>query len=217
MLSGRFPLHRFLLAVITLVALSAAARSEDKLFRTVPSDPKNVIQFTSKATLETVIGRTSAVIGHVALRLDSVLATHDAQFDVDLNTLDTGIGMRNNDMRRDFLETAKYPAATFKLTRFISSDKPTLSPGETAHAVAEGDFTVHGVTKSYQIPLTITYGKGDAASKMRLSGNTGNILAVDGEWILKLADHNITRPQMLFMRLAEEQHVAISIALTDTP
>jgi len=187
------------------------------MFRTVANDPKNVVQFTSKATLETVVGHTSNVTGHVYLNLDSVAATSDGEFSVDLNSIDTGIAMRNNDMRKSFLETDKYPNATFKLTRFVSSDKASLKPGETAHAVIEGDFTVHGVAKSYQIPVTITYDNASQSSKMRMSGNTGNILAIDGSWIVKLADHNITRPQMLFMRLAEEQHVNISVALTDTP
>jgi polyisoprenoid-binding protein YceI len=210
--------RHFLIAFVALMAVALSApRADAKMFRTVPNDPKNVVQFTSRATLETVVGHTSSATGHVDMNLDSVTATKDAQFDVDLNSLDTGIGMRNNDMRKSFLETDKYPSATFKLTRIISSDKPSLQPGETAHALAEGDFTVHGVTKSYQIPLTITYAKGDQSSKMRLSGGTGDILAVDGEWTVKLADHGITRPQMLFMRLAEEQHVNISIALTDVP
>jgi polyisoprenoid-binding protein YceI len=208
----------FMYLLIALIAVSvSSARAETKMFRTVPADPKNVIQFSSKATLETVVGHTSSVIAHVDLNFDSLITTKDAQFDVDLNTLDTGIGMRNNDMRKDFLETGKFPSATFKLTRFVSADKTALKPGETAHAIAEGDFTVHGVSKSYQVPVTITYDASSSASKMRLSGGTGNILAVDGEWTVKLADHNITRPQMLFMRLAEEQRINISVALTDLP
>ena len=101
-------MYRFaLIALFAVIMVPIMARAETKLFSTVTNDPKNVIQFTSKATLETVVGHTSAVTGHAAMNLDSVLATNDAQFDVDLNTLDTGIGMRNNDMRKDFLETAK--------------------------------------------------------------------------------------------------------------
>ena len=74
---------------------------------------------------------------------------------------------------------------------------------------------MHGVPKTYQIPVTLTYGAADESTRMRLGGGTGNILALSGEWTLKLADHKISRPQMLFMRLAEEQHIVISIALTD--
>jgi len=73
------------------------------------------IQFTSKATLETVVG-TPRGDRSSRFNLDSVMATTTENFDVDLNTLDTGIGMRNNDMKEDFLETGKYPSATFKLT-----------------------------------------------------------------------------------------------------
>ena len=206
-----------LLVFLSCIAVHCSVRAEPKMFSTVPHDPKNVIQFTSQATLETVVGHTSEVTGHVDMNMDSILATKDGEFSVDLNSLDTGIGMRNNDMRKDFLETAKYPTGTFKLTRFVSADKPSLVAGQPVHAVIEGDFTVHGVTKSYQIPVTLTFDSASQSSKMRLSGNTGNILAIDGNWTIKLADHNINRPQMLFMRLAEEQHIVISIALTDAP
>jgi polyisoprenoid-binding protein YceI len=204
-----------LLILLSSALIGGAARAETKMFHTLPKDPKNMIQFTSQATLETVVGHTSDAAGHIAINMDSILATKDAEFSVDLNSLDTGIGMRNNDMRKDFLETGKYPNATFKLTKFVSADKPTLAAGQPVHAVVEGDFTVHGKTKSYQIPVTLTFDSSSSSSKMRLSGNTGNILVIDGNWIIKLADHAITRPQMLFMRLAEEQHVAISIALSD--
>ena len=103
--------NRNRLAVVMAVCavLGGALSAEAKMFRTVAKDPKNVIQFTSQATLETVVGKTSVVTGHVDLNLDSVAATTDGGFSVDLNTLDTGIGMRNNDMRKDFLETAKFP------------------------------------------------------------------------------------------------------------
>jgi polyisoprenoid-binding protein YceI len=194
----------WLISALIIAAGCNAAMAETKMFRTIPDDAKNLVQFTSEATLESVVGHTSRITGFVNLNLDSVAATQDAQFDVDLNSLDTGNGMRNKDMRKDFLETSKFPAASFKLTRFISTDKPTLALGEAVSAKLEGDFTVHGVTKSYEIPVTLTY-------------PGANTLSVVGDWVVKLADHGITRPELLFMRLAEEQFIHISINLTDSP
>jgi polyisoprenoid-binding protein YceI len=194
----------WLISALIIAAGCNAVIAETKMFRTTPDDAKNLVQFTSEATLESVVGHTTRITGFVNLCLDSLAATQDAQFDVDLNSLDTGNGMRNKDMRKDFLETSKFPSASFKLTRFISTDKSTLAPGETVSAKLEGDFTVHGVTKSYEIPVTLTY-------------TNANTLSVIGNWVIKLADHGITRPQLLFMRLAEEQFIYISIHLTDSP
>ncbi len=143
-----------LILVLILAACGAAAA---KTFRTLPNDAHNLVQFVSDATLEKVVGRTSDIHGTVALQLDSLLSTTKAEFRVDLRTIDTGIALRNQHMRENHLETAKYPAAVFTLTRFISADKDSLEPGQSAHVLAEGELALHGVTRSYQIPLTLVY------------------------------------------------------------
>jgi len=208
-------LHRLASASLFLAILGHAAFAEVKTFRTVPGDPKNVVEFESKATIEHILGHTSSITGTVEVDLTDVAATKTAQFDVDLNTLDTGIGLRNEHMRDNYLETAKYPSASFRLTRIVSSDKASLSAGESANVVAEGEFTIHGVSKTYQIPLTIYYDKTSDATSSRLNGAKGDILVVTGDWMLKLADHNIQRPEFLVLKLATDQKVSVNFAMTD--
>ena len=191
-----------IISAIISVIICSESSAEQRTFRTIPDDDANLVQFTSRAVMENVVGQTGRITGFVKLDPEKLTSTRDAQFDVDLNSLDTGNGMRNKDMRLDFLETAKYPTASFSLTRFESVDKPTLMPGDTVQAGLEGDFTVHGVTKPYHIPVMLIL-------------SDDHTLFVTGNWVVQLADHNISRPELLFMRLAEEQNIYISISLTD--
>ena len=59
-----------------------------------------------------VNGKGAGVQG--SLTVESVNATGEFQFDLD--SLDTGIGLRNKHMKEKYLETPKYPTATFKIT-----------------------------------------------------------------------------------------------------
>jgi len=208
-------IFRNLAILMVLIVSGTMARAEVKTFKTVPNDGKNVVQFESDAPIEKILGHTSSVTGSIDLNLADITATVSGKFEVDLNTLDTGIGMRNDHMRDNFLETAKYPTASFVFKRFISSEKSSLKPGETTKAVAEGEFSIHGVTKTYQVPVALFYDQTNEAAASRLGGAKGDLLVVNAEFIVKLADHNIERPQMLFLKLAEEQMISVNAAMTD--
>jgi polyisoprenoid-binding protein YceI len=58
---------------------------------------------------------------------------------IDVSTVDTGVALRDTDLKTDnFLDVAKFPAATFTSTNVAKNgNKLTVS----------GNFTLHGVTK----------------------------------------------------------------------
>jgi polyisoprenoid-binding protein YceI len=63
---------------------------------------------------------------------------------IETASVDTDHAERNKHLRTaDFFESDKFPTATFKSTKVI--------PGADGTAVIEGDFTLHGVTKSIQL------------------------------------------------------------------
>src|SRR4051812_35044995 len=96
-------------AATLLFAPSALARdfvvSEDK--HTV-----NDASFTSRAAIVRMIGRTAKLSGQANIDLQNV-AKSGGTVNVDLLTLDTGISLRNEHMRK-MLETDKYPQAIYK-------------------------------------------------------------------------------------------------------
>jgi len=78
---------------------------------------------------------------------DKVAKTGSVDIVIDTKSVDTGYDTFNEHIQgEDFLDTAKYPTATFKSTKVIfEGDKP---------AKVEGNLTLKGVTKP--VTLTIT-------------------------------------------------------------
>lgn len=147
------------------------------------------VEFLSTTTLESFTGTSRKLQG----LLD--LASGKVDFYVDLNTVTTGIKLRDEHMRETYLETRKYPFAEFTgvLRNFNSARK------DTQQVQVVGKFTIHGVTKERVIN-----------GRMFVSGNTAY---VDAAWEVNLKDHNIEIPKLMFLKLAEVQKVRIKAVL----
>lgn len=72
----------------------------------------NLISFLATSTFGTFEGTTSAIDGFI--KWDNSLTNYsDFDFKVYLDSLNTGIGLRNTHMRDNYLETIKFPFAQF--------------------------------------------------------------------------------------------------------
>jgi polyisoprenoid-binding protein YceI len=98
------------------------------------------------------VGRTDQITGSATIASSGgTLSVTDATFTVDMTTLRSDRAMRDNRLRNDGIQTDQFPTSTFKLTQAV-----TLPAGATTGAVVDvtlhGDLTLHGVTKSVDIP-----------------------------------------------------------------
>jgi len=94
------------------------------------------------------VGRTGEVTGEVVI--DGTAVT-SADIEVDMASITTNDPRRDNKVQ-EALETGQFPTATFSLTEPIDlGDDP--ASGQEISATATGDLTIHGVTRSVQIPL----------------------------------------------------------------
>jgi polyisoprenoid-binding protein YceI len=118
-------------------------------------------------------------------------------FFVDLNTLDTGIGLRDKHMRDNYLETEKYPFAEFT-GKFNAI--PGLTIGSKTPVTANGKFKIHGVERQIQVKGT-------------LSKNVKGELELDAGFDVLLSDYKIPVPKLVFYELAEKQTVTIKATL----
>jgi polyisoprenoid-binding protein YceI len=100
------------------------------------------------------VGRTNAVTGSatIAGSADS-LSVSEASFSVDMTTIASDRQMRDNRLRRDGIQTDSFPTSTFKLTKAIQLPGDALTGAQVA-VTLDGDLTLHGVTKSIEIPAT---------------------------------------------------------------
>jgi polyisoprenoid-binding protein YceI len=154
--------------------------------------------FLSQATLESFEGRTDQVRGHIALPADRLVGPLDLRIEVDLASLDTGIGMRNRHMRERHLETDEHPLAVFTGQEATFASSPELAVGRPVEVTVAGQFALHGVTR----PLTVTATVSLAADAT---------LTATASFAVKLSDHDIGRPRFLLLRLADEQQVTVRI------
>jgi polyisoprenoid-binding protein YceI len=172
----------------------------------VTGGPGNTVEFTSDAPVEVIHGTTNRVNGDIVLD-DSFQfdAKHpfNVNFAVDLASIDTGIELRNEHMRDNFLETGKYPQATYKATSIKVDKKPNLKKPQTVHLMSTGDFTVHGVTVKKTIPLTVDY--------TPTMGSTPAHIRLQGKFPVPLEQHHIKRPEAVLVKLADTISVSLDM------
>ena len=113
------------------------------------------------------VGRTSAITGQVTISEDG--GSHrakNANFTVDVSKLKSNEDKRDNRIRSIGLETDKYPQATFAAAGPIDIPGDAVD-GKAVTVQADGDMTMHGVTKKVSIPLQVQR----SGDKIRIVGN----------------------------------------------
>lgn len=95
--------------------------------------------------LSTQLSRFNTTTGTVTL--DKAAKTGTVDIIIDMKSVDTGYETFNGHIQgEDFLDTAKYPTATFKSTKVkFEGDKPVA---------IDGDLTIKGVTKPVTLKVT---------------------------------------------------------------
>jgi polyisoprenoid-binding protein YceI len=148
------------------------------------------VAFVSTAPLQEFRG----VSPHLTGQVDFV--SRGVSFFIDLETLDSGNRRRDRDMRRNYLETERYPFATFNGTFVGMLDPRTI----TADSVqVEGMFTLRDIER----PITVR----------GLVTREGEGLRVRASWPILLGDYGIERPRILFYEVSETLTLEINILL----
>ncbi len=137
-------MHRFVLVLIVLLAMSTAAIAQAGAWQI---DPKHSsAEFAVRhLAVSTVRGAFTKVSGSV--QYDPADPSKDSiNVTIDANSVDTRVEARDNDLRSPhFLDVQKYPTITFK-------SKQVKSAGEGKLQII-GDLTIHGVAK--QVTLDV--------------------------------------------------------------
>jgi polyisoprenoid-binding protein YceI len=187
-------------AAVILFTCAARAGSAGE-FVVSPGGASRVV-FASKAPVESFEGKTSKLQGSIAVDPANVGDSVTVRLEVDLASLDTGIAKRNEHMRENHLETAKYPTAVFAGAAVASPRGARLDSGKPVTFDCEGTFTLHGVTRRLHTSAVVTLEDG---------GNGGHAqLRFRATFAVSLADYAIARPQFLFLKLADEQQLTVS-------
>lgn len=155
----------------------------------------NQVEFTSEVAGFSFAGATDKIDGFIYWEGKELFEKNDQLlFEIDLATLDSGIGKRDRDMRK-VLETDKWPKATFK-GRISHHER--IDSTVTAYRVkATGHILLHGVERALEVPGTIVVEEGRSK--------------IDANFVLKLTDFKIKAPSLAaFIKVGEEVLVAVS-------
>jgi polyisoprenoid-binding protein YceI len=145
----------------------------------------------------TAVGRTPKVSGSMTL---NGAVVSNVQITADLTALKSDQDNRDNQLKRQAIETDKYPTAIFKITQPI--DLGTLpADGKTVSVNATGAFTLHGVTRTVTIALQ--------------AARQGGIIAVAGSLPIVFSDYSVQKPTS-FSVLSIDDHGTMELHLLFT-
>ncbi|MDA1190439.1 MAG: YceI family protein [Candidatus Poribacteria bacterium] len=228
------PLARYLVVAMAMgVALVGSTRAQmDEVTEEgtnfhASADARDIVTFTSKAPLEKIVGKAKKTWAHINVKdVANIVGkkTVMATFVVDLTTLDSGITLRDQHMRDNFLHTGQYPKVTFRLNEVVAAYTITmqgerevktsvkgLTDGKETFVDAKGTLDLHGVKREITVTrLGITYFKATDVTK---NVRPGDLLKVVGSFKLVLGDYKIERPQFLLMKLSNDVMLDFDVTL----
>ena len=144
--------------------------------------------------------KTQALSGSLTASASSSPA-FDGSVTVDLRTLDTGIGLRNEHLRETYLEVDKgpgYDAAT--ISKIDLKGMNPAAPGGKGSFT--GSLTLHGVTKTVAGAVDVR--------------QAGAGLRVSGSFPLSLSDYGIRAPRYLGIGVKDTVQVEVVLTVTQS-
>ena len=135
-------------------------------------------------------GKGKPVTGELVVQDGQV----DGQVDFELNSLDTGIGLRNGHMKEKFLEVAKYPEARLSLSAQALPRAWSPESAQMDSVAFTGQLTLHGVSKSVSGHFKISEER-----------------EVEADFKIKLSDFGIDIPRYAGITVADEVQIKVRI------
>jgi polyisoprenoid-binding protein YceI len=140
----------------------------------------SVVRYRVKETLfgqsNTAVGKTNSVTGTMTIAGTNVTT---ASFSVDMTTVSSDEGTRDNQFQNRIMDTADFPTATFALTKPISLGTEPKDGVQKVYA-ATGKLTLHGTTKEITFQIH--------------ARRTANVIAVQGNVPVTFSDYGIDNP-----------------------
>ncbi len=179
------------LLVLLLVAVSEPALAQDQ-WRIVRGSVRVLCPLTVGGSFE---ARGEGLKGSLSLKTAKP-AAFDGRIEMPLGGLDTGIGLRNEHMKDNYLEIGKGPdfaSAFLSSITLQGADAATVS-GKTSFS---GDLQVHGVTRLVQ-----------GTAEIRRQGNAIHISA---RLAVRLPEFGIPSPRYLGVGVRDEVQVSVTL------
>ncbi|NOG46933.1 MAG: YceI family protein [Calditrichaeota bacterium] len=158
----------------------------------VDREAENEVKFISEAIWENFEGVTGFIDGYVYWDGEKLTNKSELYFEVELNTVETGNGKRDRDMREDYLHTNRFPYThyTGKIVDVKDSTDSILKIS------TDGVMFIHGVERKLTVNALMT--KNEEGYQVK------------SNFIIKLSDYNIKIPQLMIFKINEEMQLQLT-------
>ena len=174
------------LSLVLALGFSLAGQAQSRFMTR-----EGVTSFSASSMLEDIESRSE----QTAAVLD--LQTQQLAFTVPVKSFQFKRTLMQEHFNENYMETERYPKATFT-GKLVALDEAALRGGGRQKVVAEGDLTIHGVTKRVQVPGTLELQNGR--------------LLVQAAFSVAPADYQIEIPLLVRNHVAKV--VAVQLALS---
>lgn len=144
------------------------------------------VDFYSYAPLEDIVAKNSTPVGIIDAENNTF------SFRIKIKDFIFESALMQEHFNENYMESDKYPTGTFKGNIVGNYD---LKKEGVYNVKAKGELTIHGVTKNVEIP-----------SKIEVTKKGIQILS---DFKVKLVDHNIEIPTLVFQKIAEVVDVKV--------
>ena len=142
-------------ALILVLAFQSTAPAATAATETVDLDPgKSKVEFTLGDVLHTVHG--SFKLNRGFIQFDSATGKATGNFIVDAGSGDSGSNARDSRMKKNILETDKYPNIEFRPDLVRGS----MKQDGPSHLDVHGTFRIHGGDHELTVPVDVQREKG---------------------------------------------------------
>lgn len=153
---------------------------------------ENSVRFLSSAPVENIEGSAKGVQGSFVLDADN-LENSTGTITVEVKSMKTGITKRDDHMyAKDWLDADAYPKITYNLKKLSDIKIKSDNGRAEIFAIAEGDFTLHGVTNPIKANININYVLENADTKKKAEGD---LVKVKATFTVPLKDFKIAGKQ----------------------
>jgi len=181
------PLMKLPGILITIVLLGSNLFAQSKF-----AVEKGQIDFVSRAELELIKAYSSNIRGIVDF------STNQFAFSVDIKTFQGfNSSLQREHFMENYMEIEKYPRADFSGKIIEPVDYQTDGIYEVR---AKGDLNIHGQKQIRIIKARITVKNG--------------MINIDSDFVVPLADHNISIPKIVNQKIATEIEVSFKASLS---
>ena len=189
-------MRRIINSIIILLVVQTFMFAEEW---NVKKSKDNLVKFTSSTTLLDFDGITDNIEGYIYWEGEEVFGDkNEIYFEVDINSVETGIGKRDRDMREDVLETDKWAKTSFKGN--VKELKALDKENQKYELISVGIMSLHGHEKELEIKANID-----------IDDNVMNVIC---DFSVFLEDYDIEAPSLLaFVKVAEEIKLHLNFQL----